>query len=330
MEITLIDKLKKRLRIDFDKNTKLLFYLKGIWIILAPSYIYKKKLEQSYQELSKKEKEYIENRVSYYNKLTKKFNIEDKISIKNFNKYEKKKTYFFDLLEYLKYFNQNFKISYLFGDITYIPDTPSLLKSRPISKTNNYSILMKLDKVRHFIFVKDEIKFKDKIDKLIWRGKVHTEQPHRAKFMEKCIDIKSCDIGMINKKSSLPKRWLRDKKSLKEHFKYKFILAIEGNDVASNLKWAMSSNSLVMMTKPIYETWFMEDRLKANFHYVLIDDNYNNLEEKIDYYSKNIQEAEKIIDNAHNYCNQFKNKLYEDIISYKVLEKYFKYSNQIS
>ena len=40
--------------------------------------------------------------------------------------------------------------------------------------------------------------------------------------------------------------------------KHKFILCIEGNDVASNLKWVMSSNSVAVMPKPKFESWFME------------------------------------------------------------------------
>ncbi|ENT7385234.1 hypothetical protein ACXLUW_000800 [Campylobacter coli] len=34
--------------------------------------------------------------------------------------------------------------------------------------------------------------------------------------------------------------------SKKEQMKYKFIISLEGNDVASNLKWEMNSNSLVL------------------------------------------------------------------------------------
>ena len=40
------------------------------------------------------------------------------------------------------------------------------------------------------------------------------------------------------------------KKTIREHLDYKFIMALEGNDVASNLKWVMSSNSIAVMTRP--------------------------------------------------------------------------------
>ena len=38
--------------------------------------------------------------------------------------------------------------------------------------------------------------------------------------------------------------------TIREHLDYKFIMALEGNDVASNLKWVMSSNSIAVMTRP--------------------------------------------------------------------------------
>lgn len=57
-------------------------------------------------------------------------------------------------------------------------------------------------------------------------------------------------------------------KTIREHLDYKFIMAIEGNDVASNLKWVMSSNSLAVMPRPTCETWFMEGTLIPDYHYI--------------------------------------------------------------
>ncbi|ENU5547690.1 TPA: hypothetical protein ACIK0Z_000605 [Campylobacter jejuni] len=68
----------------------------------------------------------------------------------------------------------------------------------------------------------------------------------------------------------------------KEQMKYKFIISLEGNDVASNLKWAMNSNSLVLAPKITCETWFMEGTLKPNYHFALIDN--ENLSAVIEYF----------------------------------------------
>jgi len=221
----------------------------------------------------------------------------------------------------LKYFDYSRKISYSFGDIINVPDIPTIVKSRPICEKNSNSILMKLNKVRHFIFVDDKIDFEDKFDKAVWRGKCSRQ--HRVDFVKKFYDKDFCNIGQTNTKGNTRVPWQKEKLSLGEQLKYKFLVAIEGNDVASNLKWAMSSNSLTMMAKPKYETWFMEGTLKGNYHYVLLKDDYSDLEEMIKHYSKNIDEAKRIIKNANKYVEKFKNQINEDIISYMVLEKYF-------
>ena len=117
--------------------------------------------------------------------------------------------------------------------------------------------------------------------------------------------------------------------SINEQLQYKFILSIEGNDVATNTKWIMSSNSLCFMTKPKFETWFMEGRLKPNYHYVLVKDDYSDLEEKVQYYISNPAEAKNIISNANKYTAQFLDKKSEDWLNLKVLESYFKLSGQM-
>ncbi len=318
--------IKDKIRIDFNKSTKLLYYIVNIFKLFIPNFFYKDSLNYHINNLSNMD--YIKKRVNYYNKINEQFDTDNNMpSIKKFKKEERKKTYYFDLLNYLKYFDPNLKISYIFGDIIDIPDKPTLLKSRPINGDNSNSVLMKLNAVRHFIFVNDTTKFEDKKNILVWRGKCYKQ--HRIDFIKKFHDNRYCNIGQTNTKGDIHVPWQKEKLSLNKQLKYKFILAIEGNDVASNLKWAMSSNSLVLMAKPKYETWFMEGLLKENYHYALIKDDYSDLEEKIRYYSQNIKDAKKIIKNANNYVQQFKNTTQETIISLLVLKKYFEKSKQI-
>jgi hypothetical protein len=78
----------------------------------------------------------------------------------------------------------------------------------------------------------------------------------------------------------------------------------------------MSSNCLAVMPLPKYETWFMEGTLIPNYHYVL------------NYYIEHTDEALNIIQNAHNYVDQFRNKKREDLISLLVLKKYFEKTGQ--
>ena len=98
---------------------------------------------------------------------------------------------------------------------------------------------------------------------------------------------------------------------------------MEGNDVASNLKWVMSSNSIAVMPKPKYETWFMEGKLKGNYHYIEIKEDYSDLEEKLTYYIEHTNEALEIVNNAHKFVDAFRDPNKEDLIALLVLKKYF-------
>ncbi|GAF01816.1 hypothetical protein JCM21142_433 [Saccharicrinis fermentans DSM 9555 = JCM 21142] len=108
-----------------------------------------------------------------------------------------------------------------------------------------------------------------------------------------------------------------------EQLNYKFILSLEGNDVATNLKWIMSSHSVAVMPTPKYETWFMEGTLIPDYHYIHIKDDYSDLNDKLNYYIHHPEKTEEIRKNANKYIHQFKNKEREDLISLLVLQKYF-------
>lgn len=314
----------KYLRIDLSKNTKLTYYLRNLVIFLTPSLFYQRRLKQRLASHTKFPN--IQERVNYYNKLGHDFALNHSKSIQAFKK-EPKKTYFFDLYKYLIYFNPDLRFSYLFGDVTTVPQEPSFVKSRPIQGDNNNAVVLNLNKVRHFIFVKDKRAFEAKKDLLMWRGKAH--QAHRKAFLEKFYEHPLCNVGQIVKKKDKGKvPWQKEKLSLKEQLAYKFILAIEGNDVASNLKWIMSSNSIAFMVKPSYETWFMEGRLIPNYHYVLLEDDYSDLEAKINYYTTHTKEAKAIIANANAYVEQFKDQEQEDSIALMVIDKYFNHASQ--
>jgi hypothetical protein len=213
----------------------------------------------------------------------------------------------------------------VFGDVTAEPVQPAILKNRPVLTENDNYVLFKLNKVRLFNYVNDHRDFRKKKNMLIGRAVV--KLPPRIRFYEKYFNHPLCDLGQVNRDNNT--QWLKDKISIDEHLDFKFILCIEGYDIASNLRWVMSSNSLAVMPKPTYESWFMEGKLIPNYHYVLIKDDYSDLEERLNYYIENTQEALEIIRNANAYVNQFRNNQLEDLLSLLVLEKYFYRTGQL-
>lgn len=307
------------------KNSKFIYYFSNTIIKLVPNFIFKIRLDYLLNKKSYLGDEYIDYRVNYYNKLSKNFSVDkDGFQINRFKR-TGGWTYFFDTYSIVKYFNGKLKFKLLSGDIQYIPNSPSFVKSRPIVDNDDNAVILKLNKVRHFNFIKDPYDYRDKLDMAVWRGIGKKE--HRKVVIRQFYNNPKCNIGQTKPIENEP--WVKEYLSIKEQLKYKFLVCIEGNDVATNLKWAMSSNSLVMMSKPKFETWFMEGRLEPNVHFVLLKDDYSDLIEKMDYYLSHEQEALMIINNAHHWCEQFKDKKRELIISLLVVKKYFNLSNQM-
>lgn len=308
------------------KNNKAKYYLINYLRQLIPSKYYQARLTKKINNSLNDDA--IAQRVNYYNKLE---NATDLNGAKKFSELKLKKgekTFFFDLYEYSRFYDQNLKGHFLFGDITEVPNEPSFVKSRPITVNNANSVLLKWNKLRHFMFIKnDKMQFVDKKNMLVGRGKVHKSQLHRILFLEKYFNHPLCNIGKVNNNDLNPE-WKVNRMTIDEHLEYKFILCLEGNDVASNLKWVMSSNSIAVMPKPKFETWFMEGLLMPDFHFISIKDDYSDLEEKLNFYINHPEKALQIIENAHKFIAQFQDEAVEDAISLLVMKKYFEMTNQ--
>ena len=308
------------------KNNKILYYLVNYIRQFIPSTFYQKKLAQKIH--SKQQLSAILKRVAYYNKLSNTITLKNPVLLSEIKTVPGSKVYFFDLYQYSRYFNQKLKGLFLFGDITEVPQQPTFVKSRPIGDNNANSVLLKWNKLRHFMFIKKEQKtYPEKKNMLVSRGKVHKTQAHRIKFIEKYFAHPMCNIGRVNTNALNP-LWKVPRLSIDQQLDYKFILCLEGNDVASNLKWVMSSQSIAVMPKPKYETWFMEGLLVADVHYIVIKDDYSDLEQRLNYYINNQDKALQIIENANAYVQQFRNQENETLISLLTLKKYFEKTNQ--
>ncbi len=303
-----------------NKNNKLYYYVKTFLKSLVPNAYYRSQRNSLLQNLPLSEREYVQSRVDYYNKLVDSQPLSPSaFAIKDYHIPDKIRVYYFDSIEYLRYFDEQHRLELIPGDVTHVPAHPAIVKSRPVDGNNSNSVLLNLDKARHFNFIKDYISFEQKKDQLV--GRSGFQQAHRARFYAMYADHHLCNLKKATRKSD------PDYLSIAGHLDYKFILALEGNDVATNLKWIMSSNSIAVMPKPTYETWYMEGTLVPDHHYICIKDDYSDLEEKLNYYSQNTNKALEIIGNAHAYVNQFKNSKREDVISLMVLDKYFRFTH---
>lgn len=299
-------------------GNKLRYYLRNI---ILNSKIIRKTVKKINKPIDL-EDEYINNRVKYYIKSSDKFNLEKKFvssneltdTIKNIihkrnKRNDKYSVYTLDFINVAKYFDNNNIVSVHFGDVRAISSQPTFTKSRSLQGNNSNNILLKLNKVRHYNFIKNDIKFSEKKNMLVYRGGENKICLSRNFFKNNFSSNNLID--MDNKFMTV-----------RDQCNYKFILSLEGNDVATNLSWIMSSNSVCFMLKPTCETWFMQGKLIANYHYVLIKDDFCDLEEKILFYLKNEDKCLQIINNANKWVDQFRNEKIEKKIEQKVFQIY--------
>jgi len=312
------------------KNTKTPYYARNMLRWCLPRAITRRRLAGMLASLAgRPDRDLIEYRVDYCNKLDAVTPLSASAPrIGDLRLGRKLTVYFFDCYEYLRWFDPALRWQYLFGDIRDVPPEPTIVKSRPIRGDNRNSVLLNLDKVRHFIFLNDRLSFAEKRDQAIFRGSI-SHKPHRRKFLEMFHDHPLCDARSVKDGPDVPAEWRGGPLTLYDHLRYKFIISLEGNDVASNLKWAMSSNSVAVMPRPTYETWFMEGTLEPEEHYIEIRPDYADLEEKLRYYIAHPAEAERISDNAHAYVRRFFDPRHELLTSLLVLQKYFRLTGQL-
>lgn len=303
---------------------KIIYYLNNIALDAMPKLLFRAQRDKILGRMNEDEQSDIADRVNYYNKTSEKLPIAD--NARRIDQISLDKSfYYYDLKEHARYFPKKFRLNYQFGDITTIPEVASFVKSRPIRGDNANSVLMNLDKFRHFYFPRDVVPFDEKKAVSVWRGGEHN--PKRVELMRRYRGHPLCDVGYthVDPADSRHSPFLRPS----DQMAYRYIISIEGNDVATNLKWILASNSLCIMPAPVYETWFMEGRLKAGEHYVEVSDDFENLEDKIVYYERHPDEAKEIVRNANRFVEQFFDARLEQIISLLVMYKYFVATGQI-
>lgn len=330
-------------KLHSGKPNKLAKLIKNYAGLLVPDVCYRMRLQDKLLEAAERpDYGYIMRRVDYYNRMHTSWRVspQDKAeyakntfsytgTLGDYHRRLFKTVYYFDQHDVTRWFPKDLRWNYCPGDVYFIPDQPTIVKSRPLAGDNRNSVLLKLNKQRHFMFVNDRKSFREKQDMAIFRGKIRQSRI-RTRFLDMYFDHPMFDCGVVGVNEGCPERWMRPKKTIREHLDYKFIMALEGNDVASDLKWVMSSNSVAVMTHPTCESWFMEGTLVPDYHYIMVKDDLSDLPEKLRYYIDHPAEAEAIIKHAHEYIRQFRNEERELLISLLVMARYFETSGQLS
>ena len=319
------------------KRRKLLYYLYYTPLVyFFPSVIFRLRLKNILNDSF--QKEHIQSRVKYYFKKTSNFRVSNKgkkLSELFWNQFFKNKqnSHFIDFYMLLRFFNKKNKVDFIYSTKNNIDSSiakklhpyPTFVKSRPIGSNNQNSILLKLNQIKLFHFIKDPKKFENKKNQAVWRGDIRNN-PQREYFVKNFYRTPLFDIGQTSPKQDV--RWRKSFMSIKDQLNFKFIFCLEGKCISTNLHWVMSSNSVCVMPKPKYESWFMEGKLKDGVHYIKVKDDFSDAKKKIEFYNNNNDMCLEIIDNANKFVEQFKNCKQERLIQLLILKQYFQFTGQ--
>jgi hypothetical protein len=304
-------------------TAKLFYYARNVMRDIAPQAFFRRRLADHLERAAQSD-EAVRLRLNFYNKLQETFSPSpDAVRIDNLP--STRSMYYYDLKEFARYFDAGLRLDLEFGDVIGVPKVPSFVKNRPIHADNGNALIMKFNKFRHFHMPADTVAFADKLPAVVWRGDLNN--PIRTRFLDAVRDLPFCDAG--GHKPDAPAQYSKPFLSISQHLRHRYIVSLEGNDVATNLKWIMNSNSLCLMPPPTYETWFAESQLEANVHYVPLDPDFADLTDKVSYFEKHPTAAERIVAAANAYCRKFSNEWSEQAISLLALYKYFVLSGQI-
>jgi hypothetical protein len=231
---------------------------------------------------------------------------------------------YFNNIQFIKSINKC-RFVVLQGDVCIISEKinyPVVVKTYSIYNTNHVGVLLPLNIDRHWNPIlsveKNDIPYHQKIHKAIWRGVTtgistafkHFSKADRIELVTKYYDHPSIDVGFNIITSNFNKHdfhtdCFKSSLSMKELLRYKYLIVVEGNDKASCLQWMLYSKSVVLMPKITCISWFMEHELVEYEHFIPLKNDFEDLEEKLEWCMRNDERCKRISMNATKFVTSF-------------------------
>ena len=255
-------------------------------------------------------------------------------------------SYYQDMTRYIHYQPQLQSKKFLFYPSDRVEGfkIPTLVKSRPIYNYEE-SILLNMNYARHFEDVynvdANDIDFKDKTPVLVWRGadtgygfgnNIPYRPVSRQKLVEDYfhhqgnIDVGLSIVDVNNKANDNNNKWhgnyTKPNMNMKELLQYKYLLSVEGNDVATNLKWILYSKSVPFCPPFTMNSWILEEKLMPWRHYIPVNSDFSDLEEKVIWADHHPEHCEYVAKEGRIYMEQFLDLKTEKEIIHKILKEY--------
>ncbi|MCL7743507.1 hypothetical protein LV476_00865 [Guyparkeria hydrothermalis] len=210
---------------------------------------------------------------------------------------------------------------------------PVFVKSRPIG---GHGVVLKLNKFRHWrgLSPSDYFLWGEKDSGVVWRGQPTGTHVNRSLSWDDNVRLnfvkrysKNHDVGFSKlgpQGVRVCEPYVKGFTAKKEQLKSKYIVSLEGNDVATNLKWVLASNSVPIMPRPTFESWLLESQLIPYVHYVPLSDDLDDLDEVYEWCLNNDDHCRQIAENGKRYMRMFLDEENEKEIFRMIYSEYKK------
>ncbi|RAH99469.1 hypothetical protein DLJ53_23410 [Acuticoccus sediminis] len=254
-----------------------------------------------------------------------------------------KERYFDPLIEAHHRLGINRRFQLVIGDDLRPSTSPTFHKARRVD-SGGCSILLPLNDERHFKPVDDvganDIPFDEKASRVVWRGSttgVFWAEPYGSRYFiyrdwdaiarNEALDLGFSGIVQLQQVGFTPRhgeieRCKKPRLTQKEQLEAKYLLVLEGNDLASGLKWILASNSVVLMPRCRNESWACESYLVPGVHYVEVAYDLSDLGEVFAWCEANPAACREIAENGKRFMQAFRDPDVERSLFDRVVREY--------
>lgn len=219
---------------------------------------------------------------------------------------------------------ESVKFPIFYGESGDTNTIPIIRKARKV--TDKAGVLYDLRSLRYntpcIEVERSDLEWSRKNNNVVWRGAT-TGPVTRESFVKKYFNKYNIGFSSVKQKPHLSE-FKKNRISIADQLKSKFIVSLQGNDLASNIRWVLYSNSTLIMPKPHWTSWTMEEKLKPNVHYLELNEDLSNLDELLNWAFENDELCKEIAQNGKNYASQFLDRNYDTEVRMMLLKEYAK------
>ena len=226
------------------------------------------------------------------------------------------------------------------GDNATEPRAPAICKTRPVG-SRNCALIKRIQARRHWEPVETvsdlDTPFEAKTPAAVWRGQSTgrwmpdgvggcsrqllylrwgTGDPSDA------VDVGLVPGGVGTADTSIPNLVLKRELSVTAMLRNRYLVSVEGHDVASNLKWVLASWSVPLMPRPRTESWLMEGLLDPYVHYVPLADDTSDLEAQVAWCEARVGRCREVAEAGRRWMEMFGDAEAERALEERVVREF--------